>query len=376
MKFIDNNSDLDTLNYMAKSVNPEILEKALNHSGLVQKEVTVTGKNGQIFTRKQWVRAGEEKSAPAHPQSKPKETHDKRETVPATPVNLTNKTKHLISISDVKELPEHIKSLNIPPDYRCVMISLEPNPKSEILAVGKDNQNRAHYIYTQAHWDRVNKEKYKRVTDLIQQRDDLLSFIDELRKTDEDTADCLDLIYNTGLRPGSDKDTSAKVQAYGASTLQGRHVVVEKEVINGQERDKVSLKFVGKKGVQQDHEIHDERLAKMLIQRKHQSGDNGKIFPSTNDVKLRTALKPMGIHPKDLRTMLANVTAQEWLSDVAPTADVKEFVKVRNAVGDAVCSKLGNQRTMSLKSYINPAVFEKWSPEGFKNWQKSQQKSA
>lgn len=39
---------------------PDALLKAINKAGLVQKEVQVRGKNGQVFTRKQWVKTGED----------------------------------------------------------------------------------------------------------------------------------------------------------------------------------------------------------------------------------------------------------------------------------------------------------------------------
>lgn len=363
MNFIDNNTDTDTVNYLSKSISPEVMEKALSHTGLIQREVQVQGKNGKVFMRKQWVKAGEDslqdKVNSAWKESQQKE---KREVLPATPFNLTEKTKHLVPISEIKDIPEYIKDANIPPDWREVMVSPDPNPESEILAIGKDSQDRPHYIYTQSHWDRVNAEKYQRVSELIEKKEELVSAIQVMKN--RDTADCLNLIYNMGLRPGSDKDTKSKVTAYGASTLLGKHVVIEDK--------KVFLRFIGKKGVEQDHEVTNSYLASMLVKRKEHAGEDGKLFKDTDDVKLRTALKPLGIHPKDLRTMLANVTAKEWLADVEPVSDVKEFVRVRNLVGDAVCSKLGNQRSMSLKSYIDPSVFENWSPEGYKKWQDQQ----
>lgn len=42
---------------------PDALAKAMNKAGLVQKEVQVKGKNGQVFTRKQWVKASEDQPA-------------------------------------------------------------------------------------------------------------------------------------------------------------------------------------------------------------------------------------------------------------------------------------------------------------------------
>lgn len=361
MNFVDKNSDTNTVNFLAKSLNPEVMSKALSHTGLVQKEVQVQGSNGKVFTRKQWVKAGETSASPVIPKAKA-EPSKKRDSVPATPFNLTEKTKHLVAITDVKEIPEHIKGANIPPDWREVRISIDPHPASEILAIGKDSQDRPHYIYTAEHWDRVNSEKFQRVSDLMKKREDLVSAIQLMKN--RDTADCLDLILNMGLRPGSEKDTKSKVTAYGATTLLGKHVVLED--------NKVFLRFVGKKGVNQDHRVTNDTLADMLVKRKQDSGDNGKLFADTDDTKLRLALKPLGIHPKDLRTMLANTTAKEWLADVEPTSNAKEFAKIRNLVGDAVCSKLGNQRSMSLKSYIDPSVFEQWSPEGYKNWKDQQ----
>ena len=152
MNFIDNNTDTDTVNYLSKSISPEVMEKALSHTGLIQREVQVQGKNGKVFMRKQWVKAGEDslqdKVNSAWKESQQKE---KREVLPATPFNLTEKTKHLVPISEMKDIPEYIKDANIPPDWREVMVSPDPNPESEILAIGKDSQDRPHYIYTQSH---------------------------------------------------------------------------------------------------------------------------------------------------------------------------------------------------------------------------------
>ena len=56
--------------------NPESLEKAMNRAGLVQKEVQVRGKNGQIFMRKQWVKASEDQPI-QKPAGKPDEDKSK-----------------------------------------------------------------------------------------------------------------------------------------------------------------------------------------------------------------------------------------------------------------------------------------------------------
>ena len=61
MNFINTGLDDQILKSMDAEYNPsEDLVKAMNKTGLVQKEVQVKGKNGQTFTRKQWVKASKE----------------------------------------------------------------------------------------------------------------------------------------------------------------------------------------------------------------------------------------------------------------------------------------------------------------------------
>lgn len=349
--FINKHSDLDTVNHLSKSINSDLLEKALSHSGLIQKEIQVRGKNGKIFTRKQWISPDELDSDGNY--NKP----EKREPVEATPHNLTERTKHLVPLESLSELPEHLKSLKkpIPPNWRYIMVSTDPS--SEVLAIGKDDMNRTQYIYSEDYINKGKTEKFNRVRSLIQHKRTLVSAIKGME--DKETSDCLRLIMVMGIRPGSTNDTKAKVEALGATTLRGENVVEEDE--------KVYLRFVGKKGVYQDHVVPDKELANMLLERKKAVGDNNDLFDTTS-AKLRKALEPLGIHPKDLRTMVATTTAQKILKKYEPTENPKEFNKIRNEVGEIVCKILGNQRNMALNAYIDPKVFEDWSNIGMKNW--------
>lgn len=363
ISFVDHQSDLNTLNYIAKSVESEVLEKALNHTGLVQKEVQYHTASGKIATRKQWVKAGEEQPS-STPKAATKETpakKQKRPQVPATPHKVTERTKHLVSVSTLSELPEHIKALDkpIPPSWRNVMVS--PDPNADLLVIGKDDMDRTQYIYSKEYMAKGKAQKFERVQQLMENRNKLSSIIDSIE--DRETADCLNLIFHMGIRPGSTRDTKAAHEALGATTLRGENVVEE----NG----KVFLRFTGKKGVYQDHEVPSKELSEMLVRRKQQAGDSGNLF-GTTDTKLRKALTPLGIHPKDLRTMLATTTAQEALKGIPPTTDPSEFGKIRLQVGEKVCKLLGNRREESLRSYIDSSVFEQWSPDGMKNWQQSE----
>lgn len=61
--FIQGTSDEELLKSLPTENISEDLVKAMNKVGLVQKEVQVKGKNGQTFTRKQWVRASDDKGS-------------------------------------------------------------------------------------------------------------------------------------------------------------------------------------------------------------------------------------------------------------------------------------------------------------------------
>ena len=61
--FINTGLDDQILKSLNAETPDEDLQKAMNKQGLVQKEIQVKGKNGQVFTRKQWVKAGEDQKS-------------------------------------------------------------------------------------------------------------------------------------------------------------------------------------------------------------------------------------------------------------------------------------------------------------------------
>ena len=75
-EFIQGDSDENLLKSLPTENISEDLVKAMNKSGLVQKEIQVRGKNGQTFTRKQWVRASDTQSD----KSSSSKSQDKEDT--------------------------------------------------------------------------------------------------------------------------------------------------------------------------------------------------------------------------------------------------------------------------------------------------------
>jgi DNA topoisomerase IB len=171
-----------------------------------------------------------------------------------------------------------------------------------------------------------------------------------------ENAECSRLVMTTGIRPGSEEDTGAKVKAYGATTLKGEHVVVEED-------GRVYLRFTGKKGVNLNIEVTDKGTAEMLARRAESAGADGQLFPKVSDQSLREyshTLDGGGFKTKDMRTALGTREAGDQVNAMPAPKNAKEYQKSVMAVAKRVAARLGNTPTVALQSYIHPAVFTGW----------------
>jgi DNA topoisomerase-1 len=244
------------------------------------------------------------------------------------------------------------KELKLPPAWTDVKINKDKN--SDLLATGKDAKGRTQYVYSLTASTKSAEAKYNRNLALLKEASKIITTnaknIKSSNKKIAEPAAVLDLIQTTGIRPGSLRETGAKVQAYGATTLEGRHVVVEK--------DKVTLKFVGKKGVDLSIPIEDPKVAKALIARKKTAGDSGKLY-STTAGELRAYVKKISgeFKPKDFRTLKGTATALEEVKKYPRATNMTEYKKTVMGIAKKVAATLGNTPSIALKSYINPFVF-------------------
>jgi len=249
------------------------------------------------------------------------------------------------------------KALKIPPAWTDVKINVDK--EANLLATGKDAKGRTQYIYSENATMKAAEVKYNRNLSLINEsvriaKANAKNMKSTSKKLSEPAA-VLDLIQATGIRPGSLRETGAKLQAYGATTLEGRHVVVEK--------GKVTLSFVGKKGVNLKIPITDSKVAKTLIERKNSAGDSGKLFKTT-DIELRGYVKKLSgdFKPKDFRTLKGTATAMEEVKKYPRSTNMQEYKKTVMAIAKKVAETLGNTPSIALKSYINPFVFVDLKP--------------
>jgi hypothetical protein len=216
---------------------------------------------------------------------------------------------------------------------------------------GEKKKSQTELIYEDL--DENAKKKYQRITSLRKQFD--VVWKENASKVNKDErAACLALIMKTGIRPGSDKDNHAKKKAYGATTLEGRHIV--------EEDGDIFLRYVGKKGVDLNIPVSDPAIAKMLLKRKKKVGNEGRIFNTSADKlsEYSHSLDGKEFKTKDFRTHVGTSTAIELLKNEKPPSTFQEYKKKVMLIAKGVSQRLGNTPVVALQAYIDPRVFSSW----------------
>lgn len=243
-----------------------------------------------------------------------------------------------------------MKALAIPPAWKDVR--LNPDLKAGLQALGVDSKGRTQPRYSVEFRGERDAAKFERLKSFNAALPKGRAAISRaLRGPDGPTreaAAALRLIDRTAFRVGSERDTGADKQAYGATTLRAEHLTIK--------GDTLTFEFTGKKGVTIRHQITDPELATFLRPRK---AAGGQLF-NTSDRTLRLFIKAhMGpsFMVKDFRTHSATHTALKLISKMKPVSDEKSFKRVQKAVATQVATHLGNTPAMALKAYIDPVVW-------------------
>lgn len=252
----------------------------------------------------------------------------------------------------LKALHEEHPGAYIPPAWSDVVVVANPKGAG-LLAMGKDSKGTTQYVYSAEHTKNQAAKKFARVQDLHRDVSKLDMKVAQDAKSDPAAAAAL-LIRKTGMRPGSTKETKAADQAYGATTLEARHV----KVANG----KVYFDFIGKKGVRIRLSSSDPDLVATITRAKAGKKPNERLF-DISDSATNTYLKGrMGSQytAKDLRTYKATSMALAEVAKRRPPKTAAELKQAKNEIAKIVSGQLGNKPNEALKSYINPMVFANW----------------
>jgi DNA topoisomerase IB len=264
-------------------------------------------------------------------------------------------------------LPEHVQKLKLPPSFNKdgtpnpkapVGVHFNLDPKGDCLAIFKNTKGKDVRIYGDSHTMAAAADKFGRVSELRKKRKQIFSEIDADIKAGENTeeASALKLIMQTGMRPGGDADTGADYKSYGATTLEGRHVV---ETPQG-----VAMRFVPgkKKGQEIEMPIHDTSFGKSLLKRAKAVGPEGRLFDTTAG-KVRQYSKTKdggGFKTKDHRTALGTEIAIAAIKKSTPPKTMTEYKKMTKSIATEVSSVLGNTPLIAIKDYIDPQVWVGW----------------
>jgi DNA topoisomerase-1 len=247
------------------------------------------------------------------------------------------------------------KQLGVPPAWTDVEIADSPKGVNGLLFRGIDAKGRVQSKYTEEHSAKRSKLKFKRILELETHLGKLDATLEKGVKSGDEHAVCLSIIRQGGCRPGSDNETLGTVKAFGATTLEARHVKVAGDV--------VKLDFVGKSGKQNQIEIKDKNLASAMRTLLKGKGKSDKVFASVDAPSLleyqRTIL-PKKFLLKDLRTSLGTKTALLAIKKMAVPKTKTAYKKAKSEIGKIVSEKLGNTPAIALQSYINPMVFGVW----------------
>jgi len=249
-------------------------------------------------------------------------------------------------------VPKHVGY--IPPGWRNVRVNLDPN--ADMVASGVDSKGRNQANYSKSHGMKAAAAKFARTAELRRKQKEIRKEMDKDVKNPKlrERASCARLIQATGLRPGSERDTLADKKAYGATTLEGRHVSVR--------AGNVRLKFTGKKGVSLDLPVDDPVVAKDLVARKKAASRTGKLF-DTDEGQVLSYNKSKdggGFKTKDFRTAKGTNTAVDAVKRMPKPGNQKEYKEAVKKVAKQVSTVLGNTPAVALQSYIDPAVFAGW----------------
>jgi DNA topoisomerase I len=276
-------------------------------------------------------------------------------------------------IKNKKDL-ERIENMRIPPAWNKVIISKHPNAK--VQAIGIDEKGRSQFIYSQEHKDKSKGEKYKRVHELGKNLSKITRKIrSELKEPGFEKKKAIALIVMlimlTSLRIGN-KLNKKLYNSYGITTLLKKHLKFQP--------DKVSLKFIGKKGVENYAVIKDKLVRNLLKQwaNKFKSkaqesffkyiGRNGNIYSlDANDVN--TYIKSFGPYTaKDFRTFNANKHLLKELDKMSLVSDKESIKKThikKNMVQamKKVAEHLNNTPAVCKKEYCSPYIVNYYMEE-------------
>lgn len=244
------------------------------------------------------------------------------------------------------------RKIAIPPAWTNLWIA--DSKDAAVQAHGFDAKGRLQQIRLKEFSEQNAMQKFNRIKRMLSELPSIAEKIrSEAKKSEE--AKVLMLIAGTGIRIGSERDTKAEKHAFGATTLEKRHVKIEE--------NRAVLQFTAKKGVDYRVVVKDAEVVEMLKQ-KVANADNrkAKLF-DVSDSNVRKFLHEKVSNEydvKDFRTAIGTGVAQQILQTKVPKKikTKKDYKKYEKLICTSVASQLCNTPTVAKSAYIHTYIFE------------------
>ena len=268
------------------------------------------------------------------------------------------------TITDAATL-NRIRSLVIPPAWTDVWIC--PLPHGHIQAVGRDAKGRKQYRYHNAYRYVRDQTKYGRMLAFGAALSKVRARIEadlELAGLPRNKvlAAVVKLLESTCMRVGND-EYKKQNESFGLTTLQDQHVKVEGSTMR--------FKFRGKSGQQQDIQLDDPRLAKIvkkcrdipgyeLFQYYDEAGNICDVTSADVNDYIRE-ITGEDFTAKDFRTWGGTGLATLALEEIGAAETQAEQKKNIVEAIKRVSQQLGNRPATCRKYYVHPAVLDAYA---------------
>lgn len=250
---------------------------------------------------------------------------------------------------------ERIKFLRIPPQWKDVEISKDPNEK--IQATGIDSKDRKQYIYHPKWVEFSKNEKFKTMkTFPYSKYKRILNKYISLKDLSRGCVICnmLKIMEDLNIRVGNEIYLKEN-DSVGLTTLMKKHLT------------NYTLKFKGKKGIEHVKEI-TSTSSKQFIDRVKRISGKFLFYDETKStispIDLNEFLKDKvddNITCKDIRTYSANVIFLKFMNKLKLPDSEKERKKNISSGIKYTSEQLGNTPKVCRDSYISPDNIKKFS---------------
>jgi DNA topoisomerase I len=263
-------------------------------------------------------------------------------------------------ITEEKHL-DRIKALVIPPAWQNVWIVNKPNAYLQVTGI--DAAGRKQYKYHAKWTNRRSEDKYFRLLEFGKALPNARKNLEkDLRRKELDERKVLaisvDVLQKTLIRVGNESYKQL-YGSFGLTTLRDKHVK-----ING---SRITMDFIGKKGVQQKVELNDRSLARLVKKCRDIPGQelfqfytNGNEHKSIDSGKINAYIKEItgnDFTAKDFRTWGGTLEALRQFSKCSADENFNlNSKKTIVTVLDCVAKKLGNTRAVCKSSYVYPLL--------------------